>query len=144
MSSTLRIVDYSEKSIAVFGDTKPFKNYLLDIGGKYNDKLTFEDKKTPGWIFSKSKRAKVEELVDEVNDGTLKPEVVEDKVSYSRMPEVSRKDFMALVSRVEHLEQLLKLNQQAGRGNGKNEIVFQSEEEDDENEGDDQPRLMHK
>lgn len=57
------IVNYSEKAIALFGDTKPIKDQLWDIGGRYNGRLTFNGDKRPGWIFPKAKEAQVRELI---------------------------------------------------------------------------------
>ena len=45
------IVQYSDKSIAVFGNTKPFKDELKSLGGRYNQYLTQNSTKIPGWIF---------------------------------------------------------------------------------------------
>jgi hypothetical protein len=47
-SATLQfeIVDYSEKAIALFGDTKEIKDLLKAMGGKFNPRLTYNgDKK---------------------------------------------------------------------------------------------------
>jgi hypothetical protein len=57
------IVDYSDKALAVFGDTKPVKDQLSAMGGRFNPRLTHEGEKKAGWIFSKSKRAEVEKLL---------------------------------------------------------------------------------
>ncbi len=54
------IVDYSEKAIALFGDTKSIKDLLLAMGGKFNPRLAHSQKKQAGWIFSKTKRAELE------------------------------------------------------------------------------------
>lgn len=51
--NNIRIVDYSERSIAVIGDTKSIKDKLMDLGGKFNPNLTVGGKKTAGWIFTK-------------------------------------------------------------------------------------------
>ena len=48
----LRIIDYSEKAIAVIGETKAVKDRLKELGGRFNAKLSCG----PGWIFSKSKK----------------------------------------------------------------------------------------
>lgn len=45
----IRIVDYSEKAIAVYGDTKSIKDRLKALGGRFNPRL----KDGAGWIFSK-------------------------------------------------------------------------------------------
>jgi len=57
------IVDYSEKALAVFGDTKPIKDQLLAFGGRFNPKLMYEGKKRAGWIFSKSKETELKNLL---------------------------------------------------------------------------------
>jgi hypothetical protein len=57
------IVDYSEKAIAIFGDTKPVKDQLMALGGRFNPKLTHEGQKKAGWIFSKSKKQELNDLL---------------------------------------------------------------------------------
>lgn len=47
----IQIVNYSEKAIAVIGDTRTIKETLKAIGGRFNAHLTCG----AGWIFSKSK-----------------------------------------------------------------------------------------
>ena len=54
------IVDYSEKAIALFGDTKEIKDLLKAMGGKFNPRLTHNNEKQAGWIFSKTKREELE------------------------------------------------------------------------------------
>lgn len=49
------LVEYSEKAVAVFGDTKPIKNELKAMGGRFNSRLIFNGQKLAGWIFPKSK-----------------------------------------------------------------------------------------
>jgi hypothetical protein len=57
------IVDYSQKALAVFGDTRPVKEQLSKLGGRFNPRLTHEGEKKAGWIFSKSKEQEVRELL---------------------------------------------------------------------------------
>jgi hypothetical protein len=57
------IVDYSEKALAVFGDTRAIKDRLKALGGRFNPKLTHEGTKKAGWIFSKSKEQEVKNLL---------------------------------------------------------------------------------
>jgi hypothetical protein len=57
------IVDYSEKALAVFGDTRPVKEQLKASGGRFNPKLTHNGEKKAGWIFPKSKRAEISNLL---------------------------------------------------------------------------------
>lgn len=55
----VQIIDYSEKAIAVIGDTKPIKDQLKEIGGKFNFRLSCG----AGWIFSKTKLPEIEKLL---------------------------------------------------------------------------------
>jgi hypothetical protein len=57
------IVDYSEKAIAVFGDTRPVKDELKALGGRFNPKLTHEGGKRARWIFSKGKEQELRNLL---------------------------------------------------------------------------------
>lgn len=52
----LEIIDYSEKAFAVIGDTKPVKDQLKELGGRWNSHL----KCGAGWIFSKRHLGAVE------------------------------------------------------------------------------------
>jgi hypothetical protein len=47
----IEIIDYSEKAFAIIGDTKPVKDHLKKLGGRFNFRL----KCGPGWIFPKTK-----------------------------------------------------------------------------------------
>jgi hypothetical protein len=59
----IEIVDYSEKAIAVIGDTKPIKDELKALGGRFNFRLTCG----AGWIFPKTKITEVELLIKGAN-----------------------------------------------------------------------------
>lgn len=59
----LEIVDYSEKAVAVFGDTKAIKDELKSIGGKFNPRLNYNGEKRAGWVFPKSKRETLENVL---------------------------------------------------------------------------------
>lgn len=59
----LEMVDYSEKAIAVFGDTKAIKEQLRELGGRFNPSLNYDGEKRAGWIFSKKQADKVKELI---------------------------------------------------------------------------------
>jgi hypothetical protein len=63
VSGDFIIVDYSEKALAVFGDTRPVKDELKALGGRFNPKLTHEGTKKAGWIFSKSKGQELKSLL---------------------------------------------------------------------------------
>lgn len=59
------IHDYSEKSFAVFGNTKPIKDRLKELGGKFNPHLHpfGAESGVPGWIFPLKARAAVERII---------------------------------------------------------------------------------
>lgn len=139
----MEIINYSDRAVAVFGNTKPYSETLKQAGGCYNPSLKYgndEETRRPGWIFPKSKETNVKQLVDNLNSqpqptpsssssSTSKP-------TYSKSVDtIDKKTFMALVTRVERLEQELKLLQQ-GAGikntNSKNESVVFEDEEDEE------------
>jgi len=51
----IEIVDYSAKSFAIIGNTKPIKEQLKELGGSFNPRLTCG----AGWIFQMSKKQAV-------------------------------------------------------------------------------------
>lgn len=51
----LEIVDYSEKAVAVTGDTRAHAGKLKELGGRFNARL----KCGAGWIFSKKKETEI-------------------------------------------------------------------------------------
>lgn len=53
------VYDYSDKSIAVFGDTKPFKTQFSALGGRFNPSLRKGGVATPGWVFKKASESEV-------------------------------------------------------------------------------------
>lgn len=55
----LKLENYSEKAVALYGNTKPLRDKLTALGGKFNMRL----KGGPGWIFQKSKRPEIEQLM---------------------------------------------------------------------------------
>lgn len=59
----LEIVEYSEKAIAVFGDTKPIKDVLKGLNGLFRANLTYKGERRAGWIYSKKQETKVREAL---------------------------------------------------------------------------------
>ena len=53
------VVEYSEKAVVVFGETRAIKDELKAMGGKFNNRLTFNGKRLAGWIFSKSQKQRL-------------------------------------------------------------------------------------
>lgn len=90
VSDGLEVVDYSEKAIAIFGDTKAIKEDLKALGGRFNPALNYNGGKRAGWIFSKKKAEEVRKLVapekvEEVEELPALPEVV-------YLPELAKKE----------------------------------------------------
>ncbi len=56
----MNIEDYSEKSFVVLGETRPHKDNLKALGGKWNSRLR-DGKK--GWIYPMSRKSSVEEYI---------------------------------------------------------------------------------
>lgn len=55
----IEVIDYSEKAIAIIGDTKPIKDTLKALGGRFNFRLTCG----AGWIFPKTKEAEIRNVL---------------------------------------------------------------------------------
>jgi len=108
MSDPITLEQYSEKSIAVFGNTNDHKDSLMTLGGKYNSNL----RGRPGWIFTNSARPRVEEFI---KNGT----VTAPKRSIAPIPSVVTgnetdsllRQIEALTRRIEALEANVVPNQ---------------------------------
>lgn len=76
---TVFIHDYTEKAIAVFGNTKSYIDEFTKIGGKFNQNLKYNGSASPGWIFPRTKYQTVKKVVDDINNGSVKPKEYEKK-----------------------------------------------------------------
>ncbi len=56
----MKIVDYSERSIAVIGNTKPYKDDLKTLGGYF----VYRTQWGPAWIFRSKKRDIIQAFID--------------------------------------------------------------------------------
>lgn len=63
-SLQFEIIGYSEKAIALFGDTKEIKDTLKDLGGRFNPRLSYNGGKRAGWIFATTKRAELNSVLN--------------------------------------------------------------------------------
>jgi len=69
----MEIIDYSENSFVVRGDTKTYKDNLKELGGKWNANL----RDGAGWVFSNKHKTKVEEFTSkQISDENEKNEEV--------------------------------------------------------------------
>ena len=123
--SSIIVEQYSEKSIVVRGNTIPYKEKLLSIGGKWNKML----KGGEGWIFPLTKKPIVEKLLSEPpsvydnnnendnsnnqNDNNSNSYSKNTYKSINRKSEniseviLTKKEYLHLISRIERLEQLV-------------------------------------
>lgn len=80
MNTNLTIENYSDKSFVVRGETKPHKDKLKELQGKWNGNLTGGG----GWIFSNKHREAVEKFVNGTEENEEKKQVkVETKKTVS-------------------------------------------------------------
>jgi hypothetical protein len=63
ISNGVKMIDYSEKAIAVIGDTYEIKEELKKLGGRFNKFLTVDGLRKAGWIFSKNQTDEVSNLL---------------------------------------------------------------------------------
>lgn len=124
----VRIVDYSDKSIAIYGDTKPIKDDLKSLGGRFNPKL----KDGPGWIFPKSKESEVANLLEK-NDNFVENQ---DYVRHNEEQELQddqRAEQEAIAGREENARAARRLGRyrQTDRGDVQDAQSSRSEQEKD-------------
>ena len=96
------IENYSEKSFVVLGETKPHKENIKKLGGKWNSRLR---NNKMGWIFPMSKRDPVEKYINTFKKTGNIPEI---KVSQSKTFNISQQDLEDILKRLEKLEQEVK------------------------------------
>lgn len=54
-SGNIQIINYSDKCVAVIGETKPIKDQLKSMGGRFNPRLTVGEEQVSGWVFNSAK-----------------------------------------------------------------------------------------
>lgn len=62
----MKLINYSDKAVAVIGDTFKIKNDLKELGGRFNKYLTIDGEKKAGWIFSIKKLPELNNLLRKV------------------------------------------------------------------------------
>ena len=56
------MVQYSEKSVAVYGNTYPIKHVMKTYNGRFNKFLNINNEKTAGWIFTNKDAEELQKL----------------------------------------------------------------------------------
>lgn len=55
----VKVIDYSERAVAIYGNTKPIKDELKAIGARFNPFLTIDGVKQAGWVLPITQRQKL-------------------------------------------------------------------------------------
>lgn len=96
----INIIDYSDKAIAVIGETKPLKDLLKSLGGSFNPRLSCGC----GWIFSKKKLEEVQTaLIKYANENKQKEEV---KAEILALPAHEKTAIIEQIQEVEAVEEI--------------------------------------
>ena len=102
--SEIYIENYSERSIVVLGDTKPHKDALKSMGGRFNSRL--KDDKV-GWVFPKTFEQQVK---DYVSNGKITVKVKPNKDLLQQLQEVNREikeDIKRVEKKIDNLDKKL-------------------------------------
>jgi len=80
----VKLYKYSPKSIVLKSDKtfgRYYSQYLKDIGGRFNRSLTFNEVKSPGWIFSsrQENQDKLISTLEKILTGEYEPNIQRDK-----------------------------------------------------------------
>ena len=100
----LRIVDYSEKAIALLGDTFSMKDEIKQLGGTFNKNLNIDNTKVAGWIIQKTKKSAIEELLTKIPTKTVSTIVNPHKAPINIDPKITHDMFANLFNKYEMLE----------------------------------------
>ena len=73
---TLKAIQYTERCIAVIGDTKPLKEQLKQAGGKFNPYLKVNGSIVAGWVFSVNRKDQIVGIIEGV---TIEAQTIEVK-----------------------------------------------------------------
>ena len=116
--SDIQVTEYSDASVAMFGNTTEYKEHIKAMGGRFNARLRHPITKepTPGWIFPKRSTEMLNKYV-QVGDTDgfditkhCKEYGVRNNVGSSDQDKsiVSIVEFNNLVNRVNELEQIVQ------------------------------------
>lgn len=65
-SEGVRFMQYSEKCVAFFGDTKPYKEVFRELGARFCACLQVDGERVAGWVFPISKAKELKSLTKKV------------------------------------------------------------------------------
>lgn len=61
----IKIIDYSEKSIAIIGNTYELKDKLKSLNARFNRHLKIDGKFVWGWIASTKQKKQIEKVIND-------------------------------------------------------------------------------
>lgn len=82
LARSIRLVEYSPKAVALYGDTKDFSEELKNIGGYFNPRL----RGGVGWVFSKKRIPELKELLGSCLEDETEVESMEQKMKSFHQP----------------------------------------------------------
>ena len=80
---TVQVIEYGERAIAVIGDTKPIKEKLKELGGKFNPRLTCG----AGWIFPRKRLDEITSALSKKTEDSPTPQPEPPKTDESKKEE---------------------------------------------------------
>lgn len=98
----VNVIEYSDKAIAVIGDTKPIKELLKSLGGSFNPRLSCGC----GWIFSKNKLEEVQSALIEYAIKNKQTEQEEVKTEILAQPTQEQTAIIEQIQEVEAIEEI--------------------------------------
>lgn len=69
----IKIIDYSPNEVVAIGKTKKYIKEFKSINGKFRKELTIFSKKSPGWLFPKSKLNELKDIFKEDDEESSEP-----------------------------------------------------------------------
>ncbi len=106
----LRVINYSEKAVALIGDTFAVKDEIKKLGGTFNKSLSIENTKVSGWIFPSNKKQEIESFIKSTPEDKLKTNkpssygINDVKNTISIDPKITHEMFANLLNKYEMLE----------------------------------------
>ena len=139
----LIIVDYSEKAIALLGETFSIKDEIKQLGGTFNKNLNIDNTKVSGWIIQKNKKSELEEFLKKTPTKTVStivnphnaPISIDPRITHDMFSNLFNK-YEMLESRVIYLESMLKKS----KNKPNNNIQSSDDEKEIEEEQDNKPK----
>jgi len=99
----IKMEQYSPKSFVVIGDTKPYKDQIKKLGGKWNPSL----KCGAGWIFSNHHTEKVKTFIQSISEPVEEPTTK--PVEEQPVEEPATKSIRMTVSRINLLKAIAEI-----------------------------------